>query len=259
MNKFENEYSEVMKTCLKKGEKIRGRNGFIRQIVGAQIRANLLNGFPAVTGKKIFPKSCFIETEWMIKGLTNIDYLNKRGVHIWDLWANEDGSLGKVYGHQLINFNGENQLQDVISSAKLDPYSRRLLCSMWNVNDLKDMNLPPCHYAFQFVIAKEYIDIVVSMRSLDLFVGLPYDVCMYSTILLSMANELNLIAREVVINAANAHIYEQHVGMAATYNLRKKRKLPQIKVGCTLSNFDYTKIELINYNPDTRLKVEVIK
>lgn len=259
MNNFEKQYCEILSYCLKKGEKIKGRNGKTRQISGAQIRANLFNGFPIVTGKQIFPQSCFIETEWMLKGITNVKWLNERGVKIWDQWANEDGELGPVYGHQLLNFNSINQINTLIKEFESNKYSRRLLCSMWNPGDLDKMNLPPCHYAFQFVLYNDKVDIVVSMRSLDLFVGLPYDMVMYATILASFAKEFNLLPNEVIINASNAHVYEEHVAAAAIYCGRTKYKLPRLISCSTLRNFSYLEMSIEDYNFQPRLKVNVIK
>jgi thymidylate synthase len=258
MNKFENDYSNLIKLCCKKGSKIVGRNGRIRQMTGAQIRANLQDGFPIVTGKRIFPKSIFIELEWMLKGLTNTRWLNDRGVKIWDEWADNNGDLGPVYGHQILSFNGVNQIEYLKKEmGKLN--SRRLLVSMWNPNDLSKMQLPPCHYSFQFVIDKEFVDIVVSMRSLDLFIGLPYDMGMYATMLSAFANEFNLIAREVVINAANAHIYEEHIGAAAVYANREKLSLPTLKSVSIFSKFDHLQVQLDNYNFKERIIVTVKK
>lgn len=259
MNKFETQYSSIMSNCLKSGERLIGRNGRIRQITNANITADLRDGFPIVTGKKIFPKSSFIETEWLLKGLTNTEWLNKKGVNIWNLWADENGDLGPVYGKQLIDFNGINQLELLKEEFKNNRYSRRLLCNMWNPSDLDKMALPPCHYSFQFLVYKEYVDIIVTMRSLDLFIGLPYDIVMYSTILTAFCKEHKLKERNVYINASSAHVYEEHVGAAAVYNGRKKFKLPTINLNTTLSNFDSDKIELINYNHHDRLKVNVIK
>lgn len=259
MNKFESNYSYIMSNCLKCGDKIVGRNGRIRQITNVTISANLKEGLPVVTGKKIFPKSSFIETEWLLKGLTNTKWLNERGVNIWNMWANEQGELGPVYGKQLIDFNGVNQLELLKKEFINNKHSRRLLCSMWNPLDLNEMALPPCHYSFQFLVYKTEVDIIVTMRSLDLFIGLPYDIIMYSIILLAFCNEHNLTARSVYINAASAHVYEEHVSSAAIYNGRKKFKLPTVKLNTTLSNFDSSNIELIGYNYHDRLKVNVIK
>ena len=259
MNNFEKIYGNVVSHCLKKGEIVIGRNGKVRQITGTQIRANLIEGFPVVTGKTIFPKTCFIETEWMLNGLTNINWLNERGVKIWDQWADKNGDLGPVYGHQLLNFNGVNQITGLINEYKLNKHSRRLICSMWNPNDLSKMQLPPCHYSFQFIISNNFVDIIVTMRSLDLFIGLPYDMVMYASILAAFANEFNLIAREVIINAANAHIYEAHVREAAIYVGRDKFKLPSLlKVGL-FTKYYSNDFQLSEYKKQNRLIVNVIK
>jgi thymidylate synthase len=259
MNNYEKQYSFIINYCLKHGKEVISRNGKIKQITAAQIRANLNEGFPIVTGKKIFPKSCFIETEWMLNGLTNIQWLNSRGVKIWDQWADKNGDLGPVYGHQLLSFNGINQIEYIINEVKINKHSRRLLCSMWNPSDLHKMALPPCHYSFQFVIANDIVDIVVSMRSLDLFIGLPYDVVMYSSILASFANELNLIANEVIINASNAHIYEEHIDAALVYTERKKNELPKLLNASTFSNFKADELKISEYKCNERIIVNVIK
>ena len=259
MNSYEKVYSNVMAFCIKDGNKITGRNGKTRQITGAQIRANLKSGFPIVTGKQIFPKSCFVETEWMLSGQSNIKFLNDNNVHIWDQWADENGNLGPVYGHQLLNFNGSNQIDSVINEFKTNNQSRRLLFTMWNPNDLQKMNLPPCHYSFQFVVTNSIVDIVVSMRSLDLFIGLPYDMVLYSSILASFANEFKLISNEVVINAANAHVYEEHVESAEIYCAREKFILPKL-VNCSkFQNFNHAEMVIENYKYQPRLIVNVIK
>jgi thymidylate synthase len=165
MNNYEKSYSNILIDCLNSKELILGRNGYTKQITATQIRANLNEGFPIVTGKKIFPKSCFIETEWMLHGHTNVKWLNERNVNIWDQWADENGDLGPVYGHQLVNFNGVNQIENIVKETQSNKHSRRLLCSMWNPNDLQKMLLPPCHYSFQFVISNNKVDIVNKQKA----------------------------------------------------------------------------------------------
>jgi thymidylate synthase len=259
MNNFEQMYSTVMSTCMKTGIKVNGRNGRVRQITAAQIRANLNDGVPVVTGKQIFPRSCFVETEWLLSGQSNIKFLNDNKVHIWDQWADDNGNLGPVYGYQLNNFNGINQITNILNDFKLNKHSRRLLFTMWNPNELQDMSLPPCHYAFQFVIANDIVDIVVSMRSLDLFIGLPYDMVMYASILCSFANEFNLKANEVIINAANAHVYEEHVSSAAIYCNRKKLTLSKLISCSNFTKFKFNEMKIENYEYHSRLIVNVIK
>ena len=259
MNSFEEEYSTVIKNCCKKGSKLKGRNGNVRQLTAVQIRANLNQGFPIVTGKQIFPNSVFIELEWMLNGFTNIKWLNDKGVKIWDQWADEKGDLGPVYGHQILNFAGVNQLEQISEEFKNTKNSRRLLVSMWNPTDLDKMALPPCHYAFQFVLENNIADIVVSMRSLDLFIGLPYDMAMYATLLVSFCKEHNLTPREIIINAANGHIYEEHIGSAAVYANRLKFNLPKVLNVPALSVYKAEGIVIDGYKYHSRLKVDVKK
>ena len=190
MNRFEENYSDVIHQVARKGKKINSRNGKTRQLTSVQIRADLSEGFPIVTGKKVFPKSMAVETEWLLKGETNTKFLNERGVKIWDQWADEDGNLGPVYGYQVRNFAGVDQLKELISNLKSKYNSRRHGVSMWNPADLPEMKLPPCHYSFQIVTYPDSIDIVVSMRSLDLFIGLPYDMGMYSLYLAQCVKNL---------------------------------------------------------------------
>lgn len=259
MNNFEKEYSLLIKNCCKNGVKTKGRNGYVRQLTAVQVRANLKQGFPIVTGKQIFPKSVFTELEWILNGFTNVKWLNERGVNIWNQWADENGDLGPIYGHQLLNFAGINQLAQISEEFKKTKNSRRLLVSMWNPADLNKMALPPCHYAFQFVLENNIADVVVSMRSLDLFIGLPYDIAMYATLLVAFCKEHNLTPREVIINAANGHIYEEHVEAAAVYANRKKFKLPNVTNIKALSYYSADGIKVNNYNYCSRLKVKVKK
>jgi thymidylate synthase len=259
MNKYESKYVELLYECMHFGKPVEGRNGKTLQISGAQIRANMSNGFPIVTGKKIYPKTCFIETEWMLSGNTNTSWLNDRGVKIWDQWANSDGDLGPVYGHQLVNFNGVNQIKKLVEQSSIDIHSRRLLCSMWNPKDIDQMALPPCHYAFQFVVAEGMADIVVSMRSLDLFIGLPYDMAMYATILSVYCNQFDLISNDVIITAGSAHIYADHLNAARLYCNNPKHELPKLLSCSTITNFDHKEMAISDYCSEERIIVEVKK
>lgn len=259
MSKFETQYKETLSKVLKTKNIVSGRNGKVRQCSGVQLRADLREGFPLVTSKKIFPKSIAVELEWLLRGETNIKFLNDRGVHIWDQWADTSGDLGPVYGKQVRAFNGEyDQLKAVLKSLKSEPFSRRHLVTMWNPLQLKSMALPPCHYSFQFVRDSGGLDLVVSMRSLDLFIGLPYDMAMYAMLLESIAKELGTTAKEVIINAANAHVYEAHVGAAATYKGRLEKALPRVNVP-KISAYRWNRVEVHGYEPLERIRVSVIK
>lgn len=261
MNKFEQDYSAIIKKTLKNKMVVAGRNGNTLVATGVQIRADLKKGFPLVTGKKIFPNSIGVETEWFLSGYTNVRWLNERGVRIWDKWADENGELGPIYGKQLRNFNGRDQLIEVVKLAKKDPYSRRLVVNLWNPVDIPKMKLPPCHYGFQFVIYKKEVDIIVTMRSLDLFVGLPYDMAMYALILSAFVKELgdNYYAKNVIINAANAHIYEEHIDAATIYACSIKTQLPILINVPNILAFNHKGVVIENYNPNSRIKVNVKK
>ena len=261
MNKFEEQYSNIMREVLRDKNMVTGRNGRVRMKTAVQLRADLSEGFPLVTGKKIFPKSIAVETEWFLKGFTNTKWLNSHGVKIWDQWANENGELGPVYGKQLRDFNGYDQLKELVKLAKKEPNSRRLVVNLWNPLDIDKMKLPPCHYGFQFVARNKQIDVVVTMRSLDLFVGAAYDMAMYALILSSFVKEMGSYYKpgEVIINAANAHIYEEHAGPSATYIGRKKNALPFLKEIPSILNFNYKEVVIEGYNPKDRIKVNVKK
>jgi len=259
MSKFEKQYKQVLSEVLKAKNIVNGRNGKVRQITGVQIRADLREGFPLVTSKKIFPKSIAVELEWLLRGETNVKFLNDQGVHIWDQWADNSGDLGPVYGKQIRAFNGEyDQLKSLLRRLKAEPFSRRHLVSMWNPSETDSMALPPCHYSFQFVRDTKGLDLVVSMRSLDLFIGLPYDIAMYALLLKTVAKELEVVAREVVINAANAHVYEVHAGAAATYKGRDVKALPRVEVP-KISAYRWNRVEVYDYEPLPRIKVPVVK
>ena len=259
MNKYEEKYVELLQQCLNRGQLVNGRNGQTLQLSGAQIRVNMSDGFPIVTGKKIYPKTCFIETEWMLSGNTSTKWLNAHGVKIWDQWAYSDGSLGPVYGHQLRDFNGIDQIAELVEQSLINPNSRRLMCSMWNPKDLDKMALPPCHYAFQFIVNDKTADIVVSMRSLDLFIGLPYDVAMYATILSAYCSDFGLTPNEVIITAGSAHIYTDHIDATILYCSRPKHDLPTLLNTSQISKFDHQEMVISDYYSGERIIVEVKK
>ena len=259
MINFESKYKDLLRTVLEEGDTIEGRNGTTIQLSGRQLRANLKDGFPLVTSKKIFPKSVFVETQWILEGRTCVYWLNQHGVKIWDQWADQNGELGPVYGKQLRDFNGVDQLTKLIENAKKDINSRRLLISMWNPLEVDDMNLPPCHYSWQIVHSDGYLDIIVSMRSLDLFIGAPYDIAMYATILSSICEELNLIPREVIINAASTHIYSDHIDAVLEYLSVNQFLLPELLEVPKISNFKASEVILSEYKSNKRLKVKIHK
>ena len=259
MNNYEKDYSALLIDVLENGEKTESRNSIVFKKTACQLRVDLSEGLPVVTGKKIFPRSSFVEIEWLLSGDTNTKFLNDNGVKIWDQWSNKNGDLGPVYGKQLVDFNGVNQLKELMNQLKTDPMSRRHLVSMWNPSELSEMALPPCHYSFQIVSYSSKLDLVVSMRSLDLFIGLPYDMLMYSVILSAICKELNKIPGEVIINAADCHVYEEHIESAMVYAERKKYELPKLLKVPIFSKFNFKEVEISDYKTNPRLKVNVLK
>lgn len=259
MNKFEKTYCNILNKCLQKGDLINSRNGETLQLIGESIKVDVTKFLPVVTGKKIYPKTCFYETEWIIKGETSNTWLNNKGVHIWDKWADENNNLGPIYGKQLRNFNGFDQLKNLVEKAKNNIYDRRLICNLWNPNDIGKMALPPCHYSFQFIATNNFFDIVVTMRSLDLFIGLPYDILMYSIILKSFCAEIGYEARNVIINIASAHIYKEHIESVKKYINAKKYSPPKLLEVPKILNFDSEKIKISEYICGERIIVDVKK
>ena len=257
MNQFEFFYQNHLKDVAYHGHKITGRNGDTRQIIGKQIQANLEEGFPIITARKVFPKTMGLETQWMLEGRTNINWLNKRGVKIWDKWADKYGELGPVYGKQLIDFNGINQTRNLIRDIKKNRSSRRHVVTFWNPNDLKYMALPPCHSSIHVLITSK-VNIVVTMRSLDLFIGLPYDMGMYAIICSAIAKELNIPAGQVIINAASTHIYTEHMNLIEQYLSNKYLSLPRLTNISTFTDFNAEEFQLTNYKYVEHLKPEVI-
>lgn len=262
MSTFEKSYQDAIHKVSRARNWVTGRNGKVRMLPNITIEADLSEGFPLITARKGYPNTFIHEVAWLLSGQTNTKYLRENGVGIWDLWADENGDLGPVYGKQLRDFAGVDQLHS-ISAALADRRqltSRRLMWSLWNPVDLPDMALPPCHYACQFVWDGKRLNAIVTMRSLDLACGLPYDMAMYSTILLLAANTANVEAGKVYINAGNAHIYEQHVRGAGIYAGRPWLKLPQINLNkMTLTTYDPEKVELIGYQHRDPINFKVVK
>lgn len=260
MSNFEKQYKATLQNVLRKKNEIHGRNGVVRQQTGITVEANLEEGFPIITGRKAYFKNMLAEARWMLKGDTNTKYLKEQGVSIWDLWADENGNLGPIYGHQMRNFNGVDQIQNLLKGLKTNRFSRRHIVNFWNPNDLDKMALPPCHFAFEVVANKGSFDIVVFMRSLDLFVGLPYDIGVYSLYLIALSNQFNVKPGKVVIMAGNAHVYSQNVNQAAYYCTTKNHKLPRLNHNnITFLNFQNVTPELINYTHEKPIKVLPIK
>jgi thymidylate synthase len=214
MTKYEAQYKELLWKCMTNGVYRKDRtNVGCLSIFNASLRINLNEGFPLLTGRKMFQKTFDTEFDWFMNGETNIQRFKDAGVKIWDSWADENGDLGPVYGYQMRNFNGAggDQLQAVITSLKNNPDSRRHIISLWNPLQLHQMALPPCYLYFQFFVEQDRLNMFVVQRSGDIFLGIPYDVALFSKILLYIAEQTNLKANYIDIQIVDAHVYNnQH-------------------------------------------------
>ena len=232
-----------------------------RSIFGAQLFFNTSIAFPLLTTKKIHFKSVLHELLWFISGNTNIKYLKDNGVNIWNEWADENGDLGPIYGKQWCNWNGVNQLKNVIESINVDPFSRRHIVSAWNVSDLPLMKLPPCHNFFQFnVDSKNNLDLMVNMRSCDVFLGLPFNIASYAVLLQIIAQCTNKNKGVLIFNLGNTHIYHNHFEQCDELLKRKEFECPQLKINLEKSNIDdfvYSDFELLRYKSHPAIKAPV--
>ena len=229
---------------------------------GYQMRFNLEEGFPLLTTKKLHLKSIIYELLWFLKGDTNIKYLNEHKVRIWDEWADENGDLGNIYGYQWRSWpapNGESvdQISQIIDSIKNNPNSRRHIVSAWNVGDLKNMALPPCHILFQFYVADGKLSLQLYQRSADIFLGVPFNIASYAILLKMVAQATGLKPFEFIHTLGDAHIYLNHIEQVKLQLTRETRSLPNLKLNPDKKNifdFEFDDISLENYDPHPHIK-----
>jgi thymidylate synthase len=259
------QYLEMCQQILDNGVDRDDRTGTgTRSIFGHQLRFDLQEGFPLMTTKKVYWKGVAHELLWFLKGDTNIKYLNDNDVHIWDEWADENGDLGNVYGHQWRSWEGRegtiDQISEVIEQIKENPYSRRLIVNAWNVGDLDKMALPPCHLLFQFYVADGKLSCQLYQRSCDTFLGVPFNIASYSLLTHMIAHVVGLEVGEFVWTGGDVHIYQNHFDQIKKQLSREPRPLPQIKINKETDNIfeiDFEDIELIGYDPHPTIKGEV--
>ena len=246
-----------------------------KSVFGYQMRFNLAEGFPLVTTKKIHLKSLVHELLWFLKGSTNIEYLQENGVRIWNEWADENGNLGPVYGHQWRNWNSEgiDQIQDVIDTLKSNPDSRRMLVSAWNPSVLPDTSvsfsenvsnnkaaLPPCHAFFQFYVADNKLSCQLYQRSADVFLGVPFNIGSYALLTMMVAQVCGFEAGDFVHTFGDVHIYSNHQEQIIEQLSRSPKPLPTMKLNPEIKNifdFTYGDFELLNYDPHPLIKGKV--
>jgi thymidylate synthase len=234
-------------------------------VFGYQMRFDLAEGFPLLTTKKLHTKSIIHELLWFLKGETNIAYLKENGVSIWDEWADTNGNLGPVYGYQWRSWPTPNgghidQISQVIDMIKKNPDSRRLIVSAWNVADINQMKLPPCHAFFQFYVADGKLSCQLYQRSADIFLGVPFNIASYALLTYMVAQVCGLKPGEFVHTLGDAHLYSNHIEQAKLQLSRDLRPLPQMKINPAVKNifeFQFSDFELVNYDPHPHIKAPV--
>ena len=270
------QYLDLLETVLKNGTVKTDRTGTgTMSIFGPQLRFNLADGFPMLTTKKLHLKSIIYELLWFLKGDTNIKYLQKNGVKIWNEWADENGDLGPVYGAQWRNWNNEgiDQISEVINQIKTNPDSRRLIVSAWNPSVMPTSSnsfsqnvaegraaLPPCHAWFQFYVANGKLSLQMYQRSADIFLGVPFNVASYSLLLLMVAQVTGLEPGEFIHTFGDAHIYLNHMDQVNLQLTREPKELPKMILNKSINNifdFNYEDFKLESYDPYPSIKGEI--
>jgi thymidylate synthase len=260
------QYLDLLNHTLKNGVRKEDRTGTgTLSVFGYQMRYNLEQGFPLLTTKKLHLKSIAYELLWFLKGDTNTKYLTDHGISIWNEWASVEGELGHIYGFQWRSwpgYSGEHidQITNVIKSIKDNPDSRRHIVSAWNVADLANMNLPPCHILFQFYVANGKLSCQLYQRSADIFLGVPFNIASYSLLLMMVARETDLEPYEFVHTLGDAHLYLNHIEQAKLQISREPRVLPTLTLNPArerVLDFDFEDFALMDYNPHSHIKADI--
>jgi thymidylate synthase len=257
------QYCDLLRHVLAQGNKKEDRTGTgTLSVFGYQMRFNLADGFPLLTTKKVHLKSIIHELLWFLQGSTNIAYLKENGVRIWDEWADEKGNLGPVYGYQWRNWpkpDGTHidQVTQVVNAIKQNPDSRRLIVSAWNVADVDQMKLPPCHAFFQFYVADGKLSCQLYQRSADIFLGVPFNIASYALLTMMVAQVCGLKLGDFVHTLGDAHIYTNHMEQVSEQLSRDIRALPQMKINPNVKDifsFKFEDFTLENYDPHPAIK-----
>lgn len=260
------QYLDLLRTIRDTGAVKEDRTGVgTKSIFGYQCRYDLSEGFPLLTTKKVHLKSIIYELLWFISGDTNIKYLKDHGVSIWDEWADENGDLGPVYGHQWRSWptpDGKtiDQLSNLIDTIKNNPNSRRMLVSAWNVGEVEKMALPPCHCLFQFYVADGKLSCQLYQRSADTFLGVPFNIASYALLTMMIAQVCGLEPGEFIHTTGDTHLYLNHLEQAELQLSREPRKLPKMKINPevrSIFDFKYEDFELVDYDPWPAIKAPV--
>jgi thymidylate synthase len=260
------QYLNLLKHVKDVGFKKEDRTGTgTLSVFGYQMRFNLNDGFPILTTKKIHLKSVIHELLWFLSGNTNIEYLKENNVTIWDEWADENGNLGPVYGHQWRSWDAADgssvdQISDLINQIKTNQDSRRLIVSAWNVGEIAKMKLPPCHAFFQFYVANNKLSCQLYQRSADIFLGVPFNISSYALLTMMIAQVCDLELGDFVHTLGDAHIYLNHMDQVKEQLERSPKPLPNMKINPLVKdifNFKYDDFELVDYDPYPLIKAPV--
>lgn len=260
------QYLDLLQHVLDHGILKEDRTGTgTHSVFGYQMRFDLQNGFPLLTTKKLHLKSIIHELLWFLKGDTNVKYLQANGVRIWNEWADENGDLGHIYGYQWRSwpdYDGGHidQIKEAIDTIQNNPDSRRIIVSAWNVADLPQMNLPPCHAFFQFYVANGKLSLQLYQRSADIFLGVPFNIASYALLLMMVAQVTGLEAGDFVHTLGDAHIYNNHIEQMREQLSREPRALPTMKLNPNVKSifdFKYEDFELTDYNPHPHIAGKV--
>lgn len=260
------QYLDLLDKILEQGTYKDDRTGTgTKSIFGYQMRFDLKDGFPLLTTKKLHTRSIIYELLWFLKGDTNLKYLHDNKVTIWDEWADENGDLGPIYGHQWRKWEGKDnkvtdQIEQVINTIKTNPDSRRLIVSSWNVSEIDKMALPPCHVLFQFYVANRKLSLQLYQRSADVFLGVPFNVASYSLLLAMVAQVCGLECGEFVHTLGDAHLYSNHLEQAREQLKRQPYELPTLRLNPEVKNifdFKFEDIAIENYKSHPHIKAEV--
>ena len=260
------QYLDLLQHVLDHGVLKEDRTGTgTHSVFGYQMRFDLQNGFPLLTTKKLHLKSIIHGLLWFLKGDTNVKYLQANGVRIWNEWADENGDLGHIYGYQWRSwpdYDGGHidQIKEAIDTIQNNPDSRRIIVSAWNVADLPQMNLPPCHAFFQFYVANGKLSLQLYQRSADIFLGVPFNIASYALLLMMVAQVTGLEAGDFVHTLGDAHIYNNHIEQVREQLSREPRALPTMKLNPNVKSifdFKYEDFELTDYNPHPHIAGKV--
>lgn len=257
------QYIDLLNHVMTNGTLKNDRTGTgTKSVFGYQMRFNLADGFPLLTTKKLHLKSIIYELLWFLNGDTNVHYLQEHGVRIWNEWADENGELGPVYGAQWRSWRCPDgtfidQIKEAVDTIKNNPDSRRIIVSAWNVADIPNMKLPPCHALFQFYVADGRLSLQLYQRSADIFLGVPFNIASYALLLMMMAQVTGLEAGEFIHTLGDAHIYTNHFEQVKEQMSREPRALPKMTLNPEvkdLFSFQYEDFTLSDYNPHPHIK-----